>query len=1005
MKRVSKHGVSRAAGGPGPWAVLAVAFLLGVPLCAQVDRATLQGTVTDSTGAVVPGASVEIVSQDTGLRRQIKTNEAGSYVAAGLPIGNYSVTVSLSGFRTVTFQDVRLGVGDIRTLDVQLEVSAIETQVNVESAATPLETAAPTVGAVIGSRQVREIPLNGRHWASLMMLAPGAVNTGDGSQQTIRFVGRARDDNNWTYDGLDATGVKDPRQEAALRLIISTEAIAEFRVNSTLYSAESGAGAGAQINLVSKSGTNEFHGSLFEFLRNDKLDARNPFDLGKEPFRLNQFGGSAGGPILRNRTFFFASYEGLRQRISQTLRNDVPSAAFRARVLATSPALKPVVDAYPAGTTRTSNADIDRVEVSRSQKWGENSGTLRVDHRFNDNNLIFGRFNIDDGLIELPQSVLDVDREVSNFRPSNFVLNYQRIFTPTVINEWKAGYNRSPIRRLDHGPLTQSVSVPGFMTLGQSNLLIEGNTSYSVMDNLAITRGRHTLKAGFEARRIHVNVADPAMNAVSLTYASRDAFVRNSADSMSMTAGIPVHGARRTWYLTYVQDDVKVRPNLTLNLGLRYEYYTVPHEVRHRERVFDLYRCQGFCPPGTPWYFPDRNNFDPRVGLAWSPGAFKGKTVIRTGFGVYHGTGQNDDVNAALDNDTDRFSLTAREAPGLSFPVEPFLGQARSQGITPRSLQRDRRDIYALQWGLSIQQQLPASFVMQVGYVGNGGRKLFSRTFINVINPLTGQRPLPAFGRIDEKRNDGTSSFHGLQVSLLRQFTRGFMWQTEYMWSHTINDGNLGGGEGAQPQNVACRHCDRGNSAQDIRHTITNNWVWQLPFGPGRRYANVTGFAGWLVGGWQLSGIWTARTGRMLTVSVNRSSRDVPDGNTSNQRPDIVPGIPLTPPGGRTFALWLNPAAFAVPKPGTWGNAGRSIATGPGLFQIDLALQKENKLTESASLVFRIESFNLTNRVQAGNPGLNISSPASFGLIQSGLNRTIGTGTARQLQLAMRLLF
>lgn len=259
MKRVGKCGIF-ATGSPGLWLLLALLF--GAQLSAQVDRATLQGTVSDSTGAVVPGASVEIVSQDTGLRRQIKTNEAGAYVAAGLPIGNYSVTVSLSGFRTVTFQDVRLGVGDIRTLDVQLEVSAIETQVNVESAATPLETAAPTVGAVIGSRQVREIPLNGRHWASLMMLAPGAVNTGDGSQQTIRFVGRARDDNNWTYDGLDATGVKDPRQEAALRLIISTEAIAEFRVNSTLYSAESGAAAGAQINLVSKSGTNEFHGSL-----------------------------------------------------------------------------------------------------------------------------------------------------------------------------------------------------------------------------------------------------------------------------------------------------------------------------------------------------------------------------------------------------------------------------------------------------------------------------------------------------------------------------------------------------------------------------------------------------------------------------------------------------------------------------------------------------------------------------------------------------------------------
>ncbi|MBI3693915.1 MAG: TonB-dependent receptor [Acidobacteria bacterium] len=972
------------------------------PAAAQVDRATLVGTVTDTTGSVTPGAQVEVVSPETGLRRQTQANAAGAYTVSSLPIGNYVVTVSLAGFTTATIKDVRLGVGDTRTLDVQLQVSGIEARVNVESAATPLETETPTLGTVIGARQMREIPLNGRHWASLMALAPGAINTGDGSQQTIRFVGRSRDDNNWTFDGLDATGVKDPRQESALRLVISTDTIAEFRVNSTLYSAESGSGAGGQVNLVSKSGTNDFHGSLFEFLRNDKLDARNPFDTSKQPFRLNQFGGNAGGPIVKNRTFFFANYEGLRQRVAQTLTNDVPSAAFRAR--ATSPVVRQLLDNYPVGTVSTTTADVDQVQANRSQSWQENSASLRIDHRFSDNNTFFARYNVDDGVTVAPRSVIEVDRQNDNFRPSNFVMQFQRVFSPTVVNEWKAGFNRSTLHRFTYGPLPASVVVSGFTTLNQSNALVENGTSYSVLDNLAMTRGRHTLKIGGEIRRAHVNVADPALDSVSVTYANRPALLNNSVDLVAITTGNDVLGTRKTYYYAYVQDDFKMRPNLTLNLGLRYEYYGVNREVNDRYRVFDLYACRGFCPHGTPWYFPDRNNFDPRIGIAWSPKALKGKTVLRAGAGVYHGPGQIDDVNTPLDNTADRFSLTALEAPGLSFPVTPFLAQARDVGVTPRSLQRDRRDLYSMQWGFSIQQQLPAAFITQIGYVGSSGVKLFARQYINNVDPVTKVRPLPTFGRMDEKRQDGKSSFNAFQVSLYRRVARGLNWSTEYMWSHSINDGNIGGGEGAQPQIAVCRACDRGNSAQDIRHTITSNWMYQLPFGPGQRFLN-SGAPSKILGGWEMSGIWTARTGRMMTIGISRSTADAPDGNTSGQRPNIVPGASIYPAGGPRFAQWLNPAAFAIPARGTWGNAGRAIATGPGLVQVDCALQKNTRLAESKALVFRIETFNLFNRTQAGNPGTTFTSPASFGLVTSGLNRTIGTGTSRQMQLALRFLF
>ena len=969
---------------------------------AQLDRATLAGTVTDTSGAVVGGARVDLVSQETGLRREVQSGANGAYTFSLVPIGVYTVTATHAGFRTVATKDLRLGVGDNRTLNIEMEVSTIETKLTMESVLAPLESTSAVVGTVIGARQMREIPLNGRHWASLMALAPGAINTGEGNQQSIRFVGRARDDNNWTFDGLDATGVKDPRQEAALRLVISTDTIAEFRVNSTLYSAESGSGAGGQVNIVSKSGSNQFHGSLFEFLRNDKMDARNPFDTSKQPFRLNQFGGSIGGPIIRNRTFFFANYEGLQQRVSQTLTNDVPSAAFRAR--ATSPAVRQLVDNYPLGSERTSNADVDRVQANRSQSWQENSGSFRIDHRFNDNNTFFARYNTDDGITLSPRSVIEIDRTNDNFRPSNFVMQFQRVFSPTVVNEWKAGVNRSTLHRFTYGPLPTSIAVAGFTTLNQSNGLVENGTSYSVIDNLVINRGRHTLKLGGEVRRAHVNVADPTLDSVSVTFPSRQALLDNKVDSVAITGGNDVLGTRKTYYYVYAQDDFKVRSNLTLNLGLRYEYYGVNKEVYDRYKVFDLNGCRGFCPQGTPWYFPDRNNFDPRVGFAWSPKALNGKTVIRSGVGIYHGPGQIDDVNTPLDNTADRFSLTANEAPGLSFPVEPFLKLASEVGVTPRSLQRDRRDLYSVQWGFSIQQELPAGFITQVGYVGSSGVKLFARQYINNLDPVTKVRPLPTFGRMDEKRQDGKSNFHAFQVSLHRRVARGLNWGSEYMWSHSINDGNLGGGEGSQPQIALCRACDRGSSGQDIRHTLTSNWIYELPFGPGQRMLS-SGPASKILGGWEISGIWTARTGRMLTVGIARATADVPDGNTSGQRPNIVPGVSIYPAGGPTFGQWLNPAAFAIPARGTWGNAGRSIATGPGLAQVDFSLQKNTRIAEGKALVFRIESFNLVNRVQAGNPGTTFTSPASFGLVTSGLNRTIGTGTSRQTQLALRLNF
>ncbi|MFB3826682.1 MAG: carboxypeptidase regulatory-like domain-containing protein [Bryobacteraceae bacterium] len=978
-----------------------ILFLLAPLLFGQVDRATLVGTVTDPSGAVIPGATVEITSADTGFHRDVQTGPAGNYTFAALPIGTYVVKVTQQGFRPVTHKDVRLQVGDSRTLDISMQIATDTTTISVEAQAITLDRESAAMGNVIGSTQVREMPLNGRHWASLMMLAPGAVNTGAGDMGSIRFSGRSNDDNNFMYDGVDASGVKDQTMEADLRLVVSADSIAEFRVNSSLYTAESGSGGGAQINLVSKGGTNEFHGGLFEFVRNDAFDARNPFDTSKQPFRLNQFGGNIGGPIIKNRTFFYANYEGLRQRLSQTMRADVPSAAFRAR--ATNPALQPLLAMYPIGNLRTSDADIDRYVADRSNSWTEDSGSLRIDHRFNDTNNLYARFSTDNGVVSTPVTAVEGDRENSTLQPTHFVIQYQRIFTPTFINEVKAGINREPLTRFTLGPSKETINVSGFVALNDNNKAIEAGTSYSLLDNVAITRGRHTLKFGGEIRRIHVNVADPLWANWSVTYPNRTAFLNNAVDSVSVGAGYPVQGTRKWMYMAFMQNDFKVTPELTVNLGLRYEFYGVNSEVRDRYRVFDAWECNGFCPMGTPWYFPDRNNFDPRVGLAWAPKALKGKTVFRTGGGIYHGPGQVDDVNTALDNYVSNFSLTRNEAPGLSYPITPFLGLAREVGVTPRSLQRDRRDLYSANWGFSVQQELAAGFVTQVAYSASVGKKLFARLDINRLDPVTRTRRLPTFGRIDEKRQDGNSNFNALQISLHRRVSRGLNWGTEYMWSHSINDNSVGAGEGARPQNSDCRACDRGNSSQDVRHVFTSNWVYALPFGKGQKYLS-SGPAARIFGNWEMSGIWTMRSGRPLNITMSRSTNDLPDGNSRDPRPNLVPGVSIYA-ADKGYDHWFNPAAFATPASRTWGNLGRHIARGPGAGQVDLSLQKVNHITEKKTITLRFEAFNLFNFTQAANPGTNWTSPASFGLVSAGLNRTIGSGTARQLQLALRFSF
>ena len=416
---------------------------LALPVAAQVDYASLNGTVTDPSGAVVQGARVAAVSSETGFRRETTTSAAGTYQMTGLAVGTYAVTVSRDGFKAVDLKQVELAVGQPRTIDARLRVGSVTESVEVTASLETLNRTSAEVGGLVEAEQIKEIPVSGRNWASLMMLAPGAVNYSDGSQRNIRFNGHSIDDANYTFDGIDNNGVQEQTQKAETRLNIALDSIAEFRVSTAVYTAESGSAGGVQVQVVSKTGTNQFHGSTFYALRNDALDSRSPFDGATiPPFTLHQFGANFGGPIKKDKAFLFVNYEGLRQDLGITQTSFVPSAAFRASTIAMSPVLKPLMDAYPAGQIHI-DATSDQINLVASNTTREDAGMIRFDYRFDDHNTLYARYNIDDVYIDNPTDAMGSHNVVPH-RPTNTVLAFQHIFSPSTINEAKFGVNRAP---------------------------------------------------------------------------------------------------------------------------------------------------------------------------------------------------------------------------------------------------------------------------------------------------------------------------------------------------------------------------------------------------------------------------------------------------------------------------------------------------------------------------------------------------------------------------------
>ena len=525
--------------------LLSAATLVALPVFAQTDRSGIAGTVLDPSGQGIPNAVAVAKDADTGAERTTRSNARGVYELYDLPVGTWDLTFSAPGFGSLHYENIVQFVGQARTLNPTLPVASTGEQITVTESVPDVAPTTATLGQAIDQSAIEDLPLNGRNWTSLTALTPGAIDQGGSTQRSIRFTGRGRDEMNITYDGVDATGIVNQAQKAYVRLAIPVSAIAEFRVDTVLPTAETGDASGAQIIVASPSGGNRYTGSVFEFFRNSDFDARSPFDLtkGPLPFHLNQFGGNVGGPIKKNKTFFFVNFEAIRQVQDLSLLGFVPTAAVRSTVLSQAPALAPVISDYPVGNGAVVGTGIQQWNGVGGSFDNEYSETIRLDHRFTDSTTAFVRFSYDNATTIAPLGSL-TDRQLNSERPLNGIAELLHVFSPTFVNDFKFGTNQMVSHAFNLTPFSYAVNVSGYSGLNASQTTNQDGRTWSFIDNISLVRGRHIIKAGVEVRPTGINEGNSFTG--TLTYNSLADFESNNLDTAAYTALLPLKRMRKT---------------------------------------------------------------------------------------------------------------------------------------------------------------------------------------------------------------------------------------------------------------------------------------------------------------------------------------------------------------------------------------------------------------------------------------------------------------------------
>ncbi|MGI4758738.1 MAG: carboxypeptidase regulatory-like domain-containing protein [Janthinobacterium lividum] len=1044
-----------------PLRVTATLCLTAGALHAQTTTARLIGTVTDPSGAAVSHATVTINNLGTGQTRTVTTNDSGLYIAVSLVPGTYDVTVAASGFAGSVQKGVVLAVGQEVTENYTLPLAGAEASVTVNAGGlVDLDTSSAKIGANVAEREIKALPINGRQISQLYLLTPGATNTGTGQFGDIRFSGRAVEQNIIRLDGIEATSIIDTSPgnlngelPSLFRLQQSLEAVQEFRVDSSNYPAELGTGTGGQISFVTRSGGNALHGSAFEYVRNDFFDARNYFNRRNTPnnspkFRLNQFGGSIGGPLVKDKLFVAAVYEGLRQGWSVPYSSTTLSAAQRASI--TNPLLTPLLAAYPIANNGASG--VIAVGQNRLQ---EDFGHIRFDYHLSDRFNMYARYNRDQGISSQVQ-----DASLSRFNqvevPQNGVLAVNQVWSPRLFNETKFGFNGIKMRvqgisgASPNADLSSSrIAIAGLTNVGSLISLSSSfngtgapytGQSYSYIDNLSYVLGNHNMKFGVEIRPL--SLYNNQIGGTTYTYNSLANFQNNVPDQIQFYGNLsdlsPFTGlsgnaqVKQSYYIGYAQDEWKIKPNLTLSYGLRYEFYSPLHEARNKDVFFDMTKGDIVTKYSGDW-FKSTQNFGPRLGITFAPASMHDQTVFRIGGGWYFGPGQTEDQIQPEANDrvTRTFTNTGGAVTsGKVYPINPVTDVYAGYNINSPTLGYQPR-AYAptykvpekiASYTASVQQQLPGGMQMLIGYVGSTGRNLFLRSITNLITNVTtaangtgtavrqyGGR----FAEIDYKTSGGVDQYHSLQTSLQRRFAKGLSLGAQYTWAKELgtSSGSNEATTAQAPLQVYGQAPEYGRGINDVRHSLNVTTLVDMPIGKGKTF-DLGGVGNTLVGGWQLGGILNFRSGVPIDVLITRPDvayvgvSGSPFAGQTFSSPVTNPACPAfiynsgvysgglctvavqnVPGGGNSRNVrrpnrvqgvnpylkngiqYLNPAAFTTPAPGTFGNQRRNDLSGPNLAQLDLTLSKVFALTERVNFKFTADAFNVMNHANFANPG------------------------------------
>ncbi len=1061
------RGVDAPARRQRYWrATLTICVLLGLGNSLRGQTvASISGTITDASGEVLSGATVTVKNLETGAQRIVAADDAGRYDAESLAVGQYEVRAEASGFRPEIKAGITLVVGQHAEVNLTLRVGQVQEAVVVQEQASVVSVSTQDISGLVGERQVKDLPLNGRSYDQLLTLNPGIVNytsqrAGEiGTSNSVvgsmfSSSGHRPQENLYLLNGVEFTSASEINNTpgGVSGQLLGVDAVREFAVVKDAYGAEYGKRPGAQVNIVTASGTNQLHGNVYEFVRNDSLDARNFFDQGSIPdFQRNVFGGSLGGPLRKDKIFLFGNYEGFRQNLGLSDVTLVPDAASRAAAVASVQpllALWPVANGPELLTSTGAPSGIAKAFSNPLQGIREDFGTARFDQTLSEKDSFSGVYTADDSEAHSPTSN-PLSRVDIFLREQVASVNETHIFSPSLLNRATFGFSRGGFYFnsgttvslpgwIHAGQPAGAVVVGGGTTLNGASQISNGGTNagsnltavrnlFTASDQVTLTRGRHLFSFGGWLQRLQANDTLIQDQYGQASFTNLQSFLQGKVSTYTYAPSYTPLGWRSLEGAFYAEDTIRLRPSLELRIGFRGESTNGWNEERGRASnyAFDSIGVI-VTKPVVGGSALSENNAKflpaPRVGIAWSPIASK-KTVIRAGAGLYYALVDN--LSYRLDQNAPYNAVFA--AKNIAFSsIAPNATYADSK-LVPSGVQPDLRTPTVESWNLKIEQQVSSNTSLSVSYIGSHGYHETLSVDANLPNPtICPASPCPAtypagafyyptgaplansaLLNTTHWFSQGINSYHGLEVDVNRRLARGLQFRGVYTFSKTLDDGDsmntsVATNSPAFVANPFQAKADYGRASFDIRHTAVVNATYDLPFGRGR-LASGSAWVEKLAGDWQLSGIETVQSGLPFTPQLSYNPSN--DGDTRNPvRPSLNPNFTgQAIEGGPN--QYFNPSAFIQPLSGTYGNAGRNTLQGPRLVTTDLSLAKKFALTERLNLKFRAEFFNILNHTNFNTPNPVVYAAATGGPSPTAGVITSTATTSRQIQFGLKLLW